>query len=64
MIAVHSSAVAALARQEQERKAREDRMRNALEILAYVEKPRSMTERGFRLFLRRTAREGLGWETE
>jgi hypothetical protein len=64
MIALHSSAVDALRRQEQVRKAREDRMRNALEILAASDLGLSYERRMFVRFVRATAREGLGRETE
>jgi hypothetical protein len=64
MIAVHSSAVEALARQEEARKAREARMRNALEILAGAQWESSQWGRPFGQFVRATAREGLGRETE
>jgi hypothetical protein len=64
MIAVHSSAVEALARQEEARKAREDRMRNALEILQRVYGVDYETARALGTFVRATAREGLGRETE
>jgi hypothetical protein len=64
MIAVNSSAVDALRRQEQERKAREDKMRNALEILAYTFASDEETLTRYPRFVRATAREGLGRETE
>jgi hypothetical protein len=64
MISVTSSAVAALHRQEQERKAREDRMRNALEILAGKLPSYALGRGDLELFVRATAREGLGRETE
>jgi hypothetical protein len=57
-----SVGVEALKRIEAQRQAREDRMRNALEILADT-KPHPFTERGgFLRFVRATAREGLGRE--
>jgi hypothetical protein len=60
MIAVHSSAVDALRRQEVERKAREDRMRNALEILAQLDRTATPELRQVSQYVRLTAREGLG----
>jgi hypothetical protein len=60
MIVVDSSAVDALRRQEEARKAREDRMRNALEILADVGTMRDASPRAFAQYVRATAREGLG----
>jgi hypothetical protein len=60
MIAVNSSAVDALRRQEQERKAREDKMRNALEILAYAFADDEETLTRYPRFVRAVAREGLG----
>jgi hypothetical protein len=64
MISVHSSAVAALARQEEARKAREDQMRNALEILARTSADDYNTAGQLARFARAIAREGLGRETE
>jgi hypothetical protein len=57
-----SSMAAALNQQEIERRAREARMQNALEILANTS-PHPFKERGgFWRFVRATAREGLGRE--
>jgi hypothetical protein len=64
MIVVDSSAVDALRRQEEARKAREDRMRNALEILAEPVPKELGDVLRFPAFVRRVAREGLGRETE
>jgi uncharacterized protein with PIN domain len=64
MIVVDSSAVDALRRQEEARKAREDRMRNALEILAGPLPLANEANLLLRRFVRATAREGLGRETE
>jgi hypothetical protein len=64
MIALHSSAVDALRRQDEERRAREDRMRNALEILASPDAHDSFPHKTFARFVRATAREGLGREAE
>jgi hypothetical protein len=57
-----SAGVAALERIEEARKAREDRMRNALEILGDVSPMRDATRDTFARFVRATAREGLGRE--
>jgi hypothetical protein len=57
-----SHSVEALRAQEAARKAREDRMRNALEILARVVSIEELDERTFPRFVRATAREGLGRE--
>jgi hypothetical protein len=64
MIVVDSSAVDALRRQEEERAAREDRMRNALEILTARDHLDHDGWRSYATFVRATAREGLGRETE
>jgi hypothetical protein len=47
---------------EEQRKAREDRMRNALEILAYTHAETPEAKDGLARFVRATAREGLGRE--
>jgi hypothetical protein len=57
---IDRSAIDALHRIEDARKAREDRMRNALEILARKHHDDWPTLRVFRQFVRATAREGLG----
>jgi hypothetical protein len=57
-----SSQVGALNQQEIERRAREARMQNALEILSDVLPNGDATEMAFWRFVRRTAREGLGRE--
>jgi hypothetical protein len=64
MIALHSSAVTAIFKHDEDRKAREERMRNALEILAAFSLRDNFTSRGVTEFVRATAREGLGRETE
>jgi uncharacterized protein with PIN domain len=64
MIVVDSSAVAALRRQEEERAAREARMRNALEILEAVASWSETAPFNVQQWVRRVAREGLGRETE
>jgi hypothetical protein len=57
-----SAGVAALERIEEARKAREDRMRNALEILT-EERPKDLEGWvSYARFVRATAREGLGRE--
>jgi hypothetical protein len=55
-----SAGVAALEHIEEARKAREDRMRNALEILADVQIYGYDDPKGVARFVRATAREGLG----
>jgi hypothetical protein len=57
-----SAGVEALRRIEEQRQAREDRMRNALEILANPSWPAGDTLRSFRVYVQATAREGLGRE--
>jgi hypothetical protein len=64
MIVVDSSAVDALRQQEEARKAREDRMRNALEILSHAGDIETKRYGQFARFVRATAREGLRRETE
>jgi hypothetical protein len=64
MIAVTSEAVTALHRQEEARKAREDRMRNALEILESRDSWSATAPFNVQQWVRRVAREGLGRETE
>jgi hypothetical protein len=51
-----------LRRSEAQRKAREDRMRNALEILAEYDPAKQVLWGDIRRFVRATAREGLGRE--
>jgi hypothetical protein len=62
MTVIDRSAIDALHRMEEARKAREDQMRNALEILAYSYADPLKPEGGFSRFVRATAREGLGRE--
>jgi flagellar biosynthesis/type III secretory pathway M-ring protein FliF/YscJ len=57
-----SHSVEALRAQEAARKAREDRMRNALEILASQNPETTADVLRFPRFVRATAREGLGRE--
>lgn len=57
-----SVGVEALRRIEDQRQAREDRMRNALEILEGSWFPPFTEVEPMRRFVRRTAREGLGRE--
>jgi hypothetical protein len=57
-----SEGVEALRRIEKQRQAREDRMRNALEILAVVHPREYATAPQLSVFVRATAREGLGRE--
>jgi hypothetical protein len=57
---IDRSAIDALHRMEEQRKAREDRMRNALEILAEAHWTKEPNEHLFARFVRATAREGLG----
>jgi hypothetical protein len=57
-----SAGVAALERIEEARKAREDRMRNALEALLTQKPGRYDSASTFARFVRATAREGLGRE--
>jgi hypothetical protein len=57
-----SDGVAALERIEEARKAREDRMRNALEILEGAIPPPLASAPTWQRFVTRTAREGLGRE--
>jgi hypothetical protein len=57
-----SAGVAALERIEEARKAREERMRNALEILSDPWPSGGPTEIAYRRFVRATARGGLGDE--
>jgi hypothetical protein len=57
-----SVGVEALKRIEAQRQAREDRMRNALEILADVSFDPQVSARQRDFFVRATAREGLGRE--
>jgi hypothetical protein len=57
-----SVGVDALKRIEAQRQAREDRMRNALEILAVVHPREYSTAPQLSVFVRATAREGLGRE--
>jgi hypothetical protein len=59
---IDRSAIDALHRIEAERKAREDRMRNALEIIAYGKQWENVQPSTFQRFARATAREGLGRE--
>jgi uncharacterized protein YqeY len=59
-----SSMAAALNQQEIERRAREARMQNALEILAYGKHERETSPQVFARFVRATAREGLGREAQ
>jgi hypothetical protein len=62
MTVIDRSAIDALHRIEAERKAREDRMRNALEILASIVPEGALgVEKSLR-FVRAVAREGLGRE--
>jgi hypothetical protein len=62
MTVIDRSAIDALHRMEQARKAREDRMRNALEILAYSFADDEEGSTRYPRFVRATAREGLGRE--
>lgn len=64
MNAIDRSAIEALRRMEQVRQAREDRMRNALEILAHAGSGTTEGQTQLVRFVRATAREGLGRETE
>jgi hypothetical protein len=57
---IDRSAIDALQRMDEVRKAREDRMRNALEILADVVGEGDADVRSIARFVRATAREGLG----
>src|SRR4051794_33207931 len=57
---IDRSAIDALHRMEEQRKAREDRMRNALEILAYSFADETEPTTRYPRFVRATAREGLG----
>jgi hypothetical protein len=59
---IQQSAIEALHRIEEQRKAREDRMRNALEILAYSFADDEEGSTRYPRFVRATAREGLGRE--
>jgi hypothetical protein len=54
------SAIEALHRMEQVRKAREDRMRNALDVLAVALPNPGTSFKQWTRFVQRTAREGLG----
>jgi hypothetical protein len=60
---IDRSAIDALQRMDEVRKAREDRMRNALEILATDPRPANVEPALYARFVRATAREGLGRET-
>jgi hypothetical protein len=60
MNVIDRSAIDALHRMEQVRKAREDKMRNALEILAYAFADDEETLTRYPRFVRAVAREGLG----
>jgi hypothetical protein len=57
-----SAGVEALRRIEEQRSAREARMRNALGILANVHADKTEEWKTFARFVRATAREGLGRE--
>jgi hypothetical protein len=61
---IDRSAIDALRRMDEVRKAREDRMRNALEILAGDDWVRNPIESLHWRFVQRVAREGLGREAE
>jgi hypothetical protein len=62
MTVIDRSAIDALHRMEEARKAREDRMRNALEILSEVEPLDVYNAPQLSRFVQRLAREGLGRE--
>jgi hypothetical protein len=61
---IHPSAIDALHRMDEVRKAREDRMRNALEILSELVVGHYENSPRLGRYVRRVAREGLGRETE
>jgi hypothetical protein len=64
MIVLTAEAVAVLHRQQERQAAREDRMRNALEILSTYVPHHEASPRAIGLFVNGLAREGLGREAE